>query len=150
MASAIRFDRKLRVVFGDEEIEIAPLKGLKAIGEFETYITAEIADFRRRVEEGVSSPSDPAGLLTQAVDVPGLLKAACPHITDEMIENSTPGERLGVLCEALRMNHLGHLALFLEPSTLLDLGLRLRQYSMEILEKEFGPQMSGSDSSEVA
>jgi hypothetical protein len=150
MDTAIRFDRKLKVMFGDQEIEIGPLKGLKAYGEFESLILEEIADFRRRVEEGVSSPSDPAGLLTQAVNVPKLLIAACPHITEEMVENSTPSERLGVLCETLRMNHLGHLALFLEPSTLLDLGLRLRDYSTQILEKEFGGLTSGTDSSEVA
>lgn len=135
----LRFDKPLEAYFGEEVIEIAPLRGLKRIQAFEEALSEEILGFKNRLDGDGYKPSNPAALFTQSVDVPRLLKLACPKLTDELIDLSTPKERLGVLVEATKLNGLGHLTVFFEPSTLLQVALKMRAMSTDILIQEFGP-----------
>jgi hypothetical protein len=148
MAEAVkRYDRPVKAEFGGEVITIAPLRGLKRIAEFEEAVTEEIQDFKARLESGmISKPSSPEHLFTKAVDVPRLLRLALPDLTDEQLDNSTPKERLGALEDAMLLNGIGHLSVFLAPGTLLEIGLRLRAKSDEILIQEFGSPESSSSS----
>lgn len=142
MATPIRFDEPLTCYFGEEVIEIEPIRGLRNLQKFEEGLTNEIFGFKERLEAGQYAPSHPAQLFTQSVNVPKLLKLACPKLTDELIDNATPRERMGVLEEATRLNNLGHLTLFFSPATLLEIAIRMQKWSKEVLMKEFPEETS--------
>ena len=146
-AEPVRFDQPVDVVFGGQTITLEPLRGIKRLEEFERTLNQEILDFKNRLENSVNSPNDPKGLMVRAVDTPRLLKLGCPKITDEILEESTAAERLGALTTIARLNNLGHLTVFFEPATLLDIGLRLGRISGEIMTRQFGsPELSANSS----
>ncbi len=136
----IRFDKPVEAFFGEDVISIEPIRGLKNIQAFETALHEEIFSFKNRLETGEYKPSNPVHLLTQSVDVVRLLKLACPKLTDELIDNATPMERMGVLVEATKLNGMGHLTVFFQPSTLLEIALKMRAMSTDILMTEFGKE----------
>lgn len=136
----IRFDKPIEAWFGEEVITISPLRGLKNIQAFEQALTEEIFSFKDRLDSGDFKPSNPQHLFSQSVDVVRLLKLACPILTDELIDMSTPKERIGVLVEATKLNGMGHLTVFFQPSTLLEVALKMRAMSTDILMKEFGTE----------
>src|ERR1700757_747542 len=136
----IRFDRPLEAFFGEEVITIEPIRGLRNIQAFEQAMNEEIFSFKSRLESGEYQPSNPVHLLTQSVDVVRLLKLACPKLTDELIDNATPMQRMGVLVEATKLNGVVHLTVFFQPSTLLEIALKMRAMSTDILIQEFGTE----------
>ena len=136
----VRFDKPFSCYFGEQVIEVEPIRGLRNIQAFEQALQEEIFSFKSRLESGEYQPSNPVHLLTQSVDVVRLLKLACPKLTDELIDNATPKERMGVLVEATKLNGMGHLTVFFQPSTLLEIALKMRAMSADILMTEFGKE----------
>jgi hypothetical protein len=143
----VRYDRPVVVMFGRQEITLEPLRGLKALQAFQAACYSEIEAYRVRLEEMDAGPHHPLHLMAESVDSVKLLRLACPALTEELIEESTANERMGVVCECLRLNHLGHLVIFLDPGTLLDIAMRMRKFSEEVIEGSFGPLESVANSS---
>jgi hypothetical protein len=128
MTEARRYDESIKVSFGGQEITAEPLKGLVRIKAFEQAIVDEINALASTVQDhtrGVTKVSTEV-LLESGVDQARLLKLGLPDvITDEVLEQSTARERLGLLTDLCYLNNLGRLAPFLSIEMLLDLGSRL-------------------------
>jgi hypothetical protein len=149
MTEAKSYERPIKVLVAGQEMLLEPIRGLRRLQAFEDAVTEEVWAFKERLETGGVKANSPEHLLTKAVDVPRLLKLACPIFEDsELLEETTALERLGLLEDALALNGLGHMSVFLSPATLIEIGMRLSKMSHEILEKEFGSPESSETSSE--
>jgi len=123
-----RYDQPLEVHFGGANITAAPLKGLIAIRAFEEALISEVHGLQARVESHLRGGDkiSPEALLDTGVDQPKLLKLGLPGVmTDELLEESTARERVGLLTEICYLNNLGRYALFLAPEMLLELASRI-------------------------
>jgi hypothetical protein len=128
-STAIRFDRPVTVTFGYREVELEPIRGLKAIRAFEEALTDEVHLLKERVESKVGDgvAANPEALLERGADQARLLLLGAPGtITEELLEESTAMERLGALTIILELNNLGRFAPFFAPEVLMDLGRMLR------------------------
>lgn len=130
MTEPKRYERPIEVEFGGKVITAAPLKGLARIRAFESALVEEVHALQQRVEshlregKGVS----PEALLENGVDQPRLLKLGLPDVvTDELLEESTAAERVGLLVDVCYLNNLARFSTFLAPEMLMELGMRINR-----------------------
>lgn len=125
------YNRTYQVTFGRKEIIIEPLRGMRAFRALEIAVLEEVESLSQRVEEKLKI--GPEGLLTDPVDLTRLLKLALldenrePVITDELLEESTSAERLGLLADLLELNNLSRFTIFLAPEMLVDLAMKFQR-----------------------
>jgi hypothetical protein len=149
MSDIKRYERPIKVSVAGRIMNLEPIRGLRRLQAFEDAVTEEVWAFKDRLESGNVRANSPEHLLSKAVDVPRLLKLACPVFEDEdLLEETTALERLGLLEDALSLNGLGHMSVFLSPATLIEIGMKLSKMSQDILQKEFGSPESSETSSE--
>jgi hypothetical protein len=95
---AKRYDEELEVSFGGVDVTIAPLHGLKAIEKLDKAVASELRRF------GEEMQGNPTGNV--APELREILAAGAPEITDEIFDNSTARERIGVCQDILKLNCL--------------------------------------------
>ena len=129
-SDARRYDEPIKAMFGGQEITAAPLPGLVRIKAFEQALVEEVNGLAARVESYARTNTKVSTevLLETGVDEARLLKLGLPEvITDEMLEQSTARERLGLLSDLCYLNNLGRFAAFLALEGLIELASRLNQ-----------------------
>lgn len=118
------------------------------IKAFERALIEEVNALAGRVEgyaRGGSKVSAEA-LLESGVDEARLLKLALPDdITDELLEESTAKERIGLLTDLCYMNNLGRFAPFLALEALIELASKLNQQALPFPMPELSSNSSESD-----
>lgn len=120
--------RSFEAEVGGHEIHVAPLRGVQSLRAFEDALMEEILGFRDVYEERLRNgeKASPETLLLKGVDVPRLLKLGLPDVlTDELLEQTTIQERVGLLTDLLYLNNLGRFAPFVSPELILELSMRL-------------------------
>jgi hypothetical protein len=129
MTEARRYDTAIQVNFGGQVIEAAPLKGLAKIRAFEAALVEEIYSLQRRVEGHIREGKSvsPEALLETGVDQARLLKLGVPELTEAMLDESTAGERVGLLVDVCYLNNLGRFTPFLAPEMLMELGAKINR-----------------------
>ena len=133
MAETPRYDQPIKVSFGGQEITAAPLKGLARIKAFEQALVEEVSALANRVEGYARSGTKVSAevLLESGVDEARLLKLALPDVvTDELLDESTAKERIGLLSDLCYMNNLGRFAPFLALEGLIELASKLNQQAL--------------------
>lgn len=134
MTQPRRYDQPLEVEFGGQTITARPLRGLEALRAFEAALVEEVHELQARVEKYAKDGRKVSteALLESGVDVARLLKLALPDVvTDELINQSTARERMGLVVDVCHLNNLGRFGIFLAPEMLLELGSRLAQIPSE-------------------
>ena len=128
MTEPKRYERPVEVSFGGQTITAAPLKGLVRIRAFEEALVEEVHRLQKRVESHILEGKgvSPEALLEQGVDQARLLKLGLPDVvTDELLEESTAAERVGLLVDLCFLNNLGRFSPFLSAEMLMELGAKI-------------------------
>jgi len=127
MAEALRFTRPIPIEFGGTTLELAPIKGLRNIGAFQTAVSEEIRNLAARVErhQRFGERLSMEALLEQGVDYARLLPMA--GIPAELLEEASAFEMAGALNVALALNNMTELIRFLAPSQLKAIAERVNQ-----------------------
>lgn len=130
MTDTPRYDKSLTVMFGGREITLGPLKGLVRLKAFEQALIEEVNSLAHRVEDYARKGTRVSAevLMEAGVDEVRLLKLALPEVVDdELLEQSTARERIGLLTDACFVNNLGRFTAFLAVEGLIELASKLNQ-----------------------
>jgi hypothetical protein len=125
-SKTLRFDAPITVSIGGEEVTLEPLKGLKALREFERALADEVQLMKGRIESALTKGGDisPEALLERGADQARLLLlGSSGAITAELLEEkATAREMLGALTVICQLNNLARFVPFFAPEVLMDLG----------------------------
>lgn len=143
MAERKRYYNPIEIYFpGDDEREIAPIVGMKALQAFEAAIKKEIdrvvSMFNGKSEEEFTTME----LMKATANPAALIPFAVSWWDDEMLERTSHAERMNLLIDLCKINNLSMYIPFFEPLNLMDLPKMLEATVKSTVEQGLDSQGS--------